>query len=139
MNDIDLYDATRLVFEHNSYFKYDIGGSTYFRKNTYLQRGIAILGDVSRTYLGVLEQFCRSIEFRYNRRGSLLPMLETIKNAMVGRVHDPHPYFIERGCHSVTLMARPNAKDANLSEQETVSNFVKVLETLFRAHDALDE
>lgn len=66
-------------------------------------------------------------------------MLETIKNAMVGRVHDPHPYFIERGCHSVTLMARPNAKDANLSERETVTNFLKVLETLYRAHDALDE
>ena len=36
-------------------------------------------------------------------------------------------------------MARPNAKDANLSERETVTNFLKVLETLYRAHDALDE
>lgn len=67
-----------------------------------------------------------------------MPMLETIKNSLIGRLHDPHTYFIERGCHAVTLLSKVS-KEANLSEKETISNLIKVLETLFRAHDALDE
>ena len=139
LSDIDFYDATRITFEHNSYFKYDIGGSNYFRKNAYLTKLISMLGDFWRSYLMALEQFCQSIEFRFNRKGSVFPMLETIKNAMIGRMHDPHPYFIERGCHSLTLMARPNNSPADTSEKLTVANFIKVLELLLRAHDALDE
>mmetsp|Transcript_4169 Transcript_4169/g.5556 ORF Transcript_4169/g.5556 Transcript_4169/m.5556 type:complete len:88 (+) Transcript_4169:492-755(+) len=66
-------------------------------------------------------------------------MLETIKNTLIGRVHDPHSYFIERGCHSVTLMSRPVNKEGTATEKETLQNFIRVLETLYRSHDALDE
>ena len=38
LNDIDLYDATRLTLDYNRYFKYDIGHMNYFRRNSYLTK-----------------------------------------------------------------------------------------------------
>ena len=66
-------------------------------------------------------------------------MLETVKNTLVGRVHDPHSYLIERGCHSMTMVSKPAGKDSAPTEKETLQNLARVLETLIRANDALDE
>jgi len=30
-------------------------------------------------------------------------MLDSIKNSLTGRVHYPHPYFIEAGAHAITF------------------------------------
>jgi len=43
-------------------------------------------------------------------------MLESMKNALIGRVHDAHPYFIERGCHALTIASRPPADGKKISE-----------------------
>jgi hypothetical protein len=31
-------------------------------------------------------------------------MLDSIKNSFTGRVHLPHPYFIENGAHAITFV-----------------------------------
>jgi len=104
MSDIDMYDATRKAFDQVPFFSHDLGSAHYFRKNPFLTGTINALSGLSKQYLEWLRGFMPLINRNFNLRGSLLPMLETMKNMLVGRVHDPHPYFIQRGIHSVTLM-----------------------------------
>jgi hypothetical protein len=39
-----------------------------------------------------------------NTKGSIIPMLDSIKNSLLGRVHYPHTHFIETGAHSITMV-----------------------------------
>ena len=37
-------------------------------------------------------------------------LLEVMKNALFGRLQQPHPYFIEKGVHSMTLVSSIDSK-----------------------------
>ena len=112
LNDIDFYDATRTIFDKDSFFKQDLGQSNFFRQNPYLMQVMGAMQDVSNMYIKALHEFLDSINWKYNKKAQLLPMLETMKNALFGRVHNPHPYFIERGCHSLTIQSKPITQDS---------------------------
>lgn len=93
---------------------------------------------VSKHWLSVVETVCNNVGFKYNHNGSLIPMLEVMKNALFGRLQYPHPYFIEKGAHSITLVTNfSEAKDAKngMTEQDTVKSFMKALEIIYRAMD----
>ena len=53
-NDMDFYDATRTVFEKNSFFKYDLGSTNYFRKNPYLSKVFKAMSEISSMYIDAL-------------------------------------------------------------------------------------
>ena len=58
----------------------------------------------------MLEPILTTFEMDYNRSGALLPMLEVMKSALFGRLQYPHPYFIEKGVHSISLVTQNDAK-----------------------------
>lgn len=71
----------------------------------------------------------------YQRRGSLTQLLEVMKNALFGRLQQPHPYFIEKGVHAVTLVSHTDSKKAVVTEIEMVNSLMKMLEQLVRGND----
>jgi len=54
LNDIDFYDVTRNTFNGNSFFKFDLGSTNYFRNNHYLTKVLGALSEVSNVYLTAL-------------------------------------------------------------------------------------
>lgn len=54
-NDLDFYDATRGTFERNSFFKFDLGSTQYFRKNPYLTKVLQVMTEISTQYIAVLQ------------------------------------------------------------------------------------
>ena len=65
-------------------------------------------------------------------------MLEVMKNNMLGRLHYPHPYFIEKGIHSVSLVTSMDPKKI-LDQKQVLSQFFIAFEHLVRSMDQLDE
>lgn len=41
---------------------------------------------------------------KINYKGSIIPMLDSIKNSLFGKVHYPHTHLIETGAHAITLV-----------------------------------
>jgi len=39
-----------------------------------------------------------------NWKAAVTPMLDTMKNSLIGRVQYPHPYLMEKGAHAITLV-----------------------------------
>jgi len=62
-----------------------------------------------------------------------------MKNALFGRLQHPHPYFIEKGVHSATIIARGNSTSNSVTEKDRVSQVMNMLEIMVRANDQLDE
>jgi hypothetical protein len=54
-----------------------------------------------------------------NFKGSVLPMLESIKNSFIGKVHLPHTHFIDYGIHSISLKLYLDSKE--LTKKESVA------------------
>jgi len=62
-------------------------------------------------------------------------MLESIKNAMVGKVHYPHSHFISYGAHSASLKFYQDSKVKSLSEKEKFNKAIELSERLIRTYD----
>ena len=54
-----------------------------------------------------------------NHKGTILPMLEGIKNAFIGKVHLPHSHFIDYGIHSMTVRLYSDSKEGAKLKKET--------------------
>lgn len=65
-------------------------------------------------------------------------MLEVMKNALFGRLQYPHPYFIEKGVHSISLVTQNDSKK-DLDQKEVVTSLMRTLEVMVRGMDQLDE
>ena len=68
-------------------------------------------------------------------------MLESIKNSFVGKVHEPHSHFIERGIHSITFKFYQD-KSSNRytqSDRDRFNNFLLAMEGILRMNDQVDE
>lgn len=86
LSDIDFYNSVRGSVKRSPVFHQDVTSSSYFKKNSLLTQTISALSELSKGYLQLLETVCDSFELRYNRAGTLLPMLEVMKNALFGRL-----------------------------------------------------
>ena len=53
--------------------------------------------------MDVLEQILQQFEKKIVHKAALVPMLDALKNQLIGRVHSPHPHFINHGVHSITM------------------------------------
>jgi Gaa1-like, GPI transamidase component len=86
----------------------------------------------------VLEFILNQFEKPINYKGSIIPMLDSIKNNLLGRVHYPHTHFIETGSHSITLVTHgtPQVEQSHFQRQR---DFIWILEKLVRLTDQLDE
>lgn len=58
------------------------------------------------SYLDALESL-RAVfpGMKVNRKGSILSMLEAIRNSLLGKLHYPHAQMIEYGIHAVSFEA----------------------------------
>ena len=70
-----------------------------------------------------------------NKPGTIITYMEVMKNALFGRLQHPHPYFIEKGIHSTTLVAKHDSKKQAVEEKELVKSLMKMLELMIRAND----
>ena len=111
LSDIDFYDGVRKVVNGLYAFNFDITSSNYFRKNPFLTSSISAMSYISGGYLSILESFMDGIEMKFNHKGgSLTNLLEVMKNSLFGRLQHPHPYFIEKGVHSITILSNNDSK-----------------------------
>ena len=85
-----------------------------------------------------LEFILNQLEKPMNYKGSIIPMLDSIRNSLFGRVHYPHTHFIQTGAHAITLVSHgvPNMEHSNVVRQR---DFIWILEKLVRLNDQLDE
>jgi hypothetical protein len=67
-------------------------------------------------YMRMLEYILHQLNKPMNYKSSIIPMLDSIKNSLLGRVHYPHTHFIETGAHSITLVTHgaPSLEQSNL-------------------------
>ena len=139
LSDIDYYHGVSRIMQRMHSFKFDITSSNYFSKNTFLNKVIAFSSDITHNYLLALEALSEPLELSFTRKGSFIQLLEVMKNALFGRLQHPHPYFIEKGVHSATIIARGNSTSNSVTEKDRVSQVMNMLEIMVRANDQLDE
>jgi hypothetical protein len=72
--------------------------------------------------------------------------LESLKNALTGKVHYPHGHMIDKGIQAVTIEAvletkkKKGEKVAGTSDEiNNVTKFLALMESLVRGFDQLDE
>jgi hypothetical protein len=63
-----------------------------------------------------------------SKGGTVLQMLENIKNQYIGKPHLPHSYMIEFGIHSITLKGTIDPKIKPLPERERILKTLGLME-----------
>ena len=76
---------------------------------------------------------------KMNWKGAITPMLDSVKNSLIGRVHYPHGRFMEMGAHAITLETHSPETDSDTKEQKRERAMMWLFEKLVRIHDQLDE
>ena len=118
-------------------FGYDVTLPTYFRKNPFISRVSSKIEPLVRAYERALRAVLNRFKRTTNDKWTVLPMLDSMKHSLIGRVHDPHPRFMEVGSHAITL--KTHAPDDTIKEDRRVRAMIWVMEKLVRIHDQLDE
>jgi len=103
-------------------------------------------------YLDILDQLLVLIEGkRVNRQGTVMSLLESLKNSLIGKVHMPHSHLIDYGVHALTFEAvfsqqaqKQEAKesshmDRGALESQRIGRLMGLLERLLRIYDQIDE
>lgn len=140
-SDIDFYDSTREGLARQEW-KFDFSLPYYFQLNPYLERvSKALTAYVRELFIVGLDSVMTAFfEKEANSKGTVLQMLENIKNQYVGRPHLPHSYMIEFGIHAITLRGTHDAKaKTSMLERERILKTMGLMEQLFRVDDQLDE
>ena len=126
----------RKILEQIHTFSYEHVASNYFRKNSALVYLSNMLSNVWTEYYSVLQKGMDAAEMKYTKKpGTIIMYMEVMKNALFGRLQHPHPYFIEKGIHSTTLVAKHDSKKQAVDEKETVKSMMKMMELMIRAND----
>jgi hypothetical protein len=81
--------------------------------------------------------------------GTVLSLLESLKNSLIGKVHFPHSPMIDHGLHAITFegvyspaVAKKETKgyeDLVVKECKKVAKVLQFMETIIRASDQVDE
>lgn len=88
----------------------------------------------------MVEQVLVHFEKDMNYKGSVASMLDSVKNAFIGRVHYPHIHFIEKGIHSISFVTHGSSKDrSTAAEVDRAKELVWFLEKAVRMNDQLEE
>lgn len=74
-----------------------------------------------------------------NSKGTILQMLESIKNQYVGKPHQPHSHLVEYGVHAITIKGTLDPKVKPTSERDRVLKTIGLMEHLLRVNDQVDE
>ena len=103
-------------------------------------------------YLDILDQLLVLIEGkRVNRQGTVMSLLESLKNSLIGKVHMPHSHLIDYGVHALTFeavfsqqAAKQEGKDYShmdrgALESQRVTRLMGMIERLLRVYDQIDE
>jgi len=140
LSDIDFYSEAKERVAASG-IKFDFSLPQYFRLNPYLEEygNYLIPEKLSDGYLSMLQNVLSQFQIPVNSKGKVLPMLESIKNAFIGKVHYPHTYFIQHGIHSITYRLyndqSATKKESLSSERDKVLSTMKLLEHLTRMND----
>lgn len=87
VSDIDFYDISKEILTKEGW-NIDYTLPSYFRNNEQLNKIIHYVSTyVRETYLSALNMILNLFDFRVNPKGTIMPMLEAIKNKFIGRVH----------------------------------------------------
>ena len=70
-----------------------------------------------------------------NWKGAIPPMLDSMKNSLIGRVHYPHPHFMEKGAHAITLQTHAPDLKMEYKEERRVRAMIWIMEKVVRIHD----
>ena len=116
LSDIDFYDAVREAIKSTGTIGYDVTLPAYFRQNPFISKLSSTVAPATNRYMYYLEWLLQKIKKSMNWKGAVAPMLDAMKNSFIGRVHYPHPHFMEKGCHAITLQT--HAPDVNNENKE---------------------
>ena len=83
----------------------------------------------------------------FNRHENVMYYLESLKNALTGKVHYPHGHMINKGIQAVTIetiMESKKTKSGKTAaeahdEVARMTKFLAIMERLVRGFDQLDE
>jgi hypothetical protein len=70
-----------------------------------------------------------------NWKGSIYPMLDSIKNSLIGKLHHPHNHFMAKGCHAITLATHVRDSKFTYTQKERTRDFLAIIEKLVRISD----
>ena len=120
LSDIDYLSAALSAVQRFSGVAKEVSGTpAWFRVNKPLMALSNLLAPSVKDATSVRDTFLdglinlRSVfpEIRINKKGSLLSMLEAIRNSLLGKLHYPHAAMIEHGIHAVTFEAVKKKND----------------------------
>ena len=138
-------------------FPIETAAPSYFKKNKFIQwfsNKIAPkeVGSSSTraAYLSFLESVLIQIwgekDGKVNRDGTIMSLLDSLKNSFTGKVHMPHSHMIEYGIHALTFeaiynkqVAQAKAGGADNTDSLRVARMMGAIERLLRVHDQVDE
>ena len=86
-------------------------------------------------FLNLLIEIRKVVSFSINGRGELMPMLDTMKNSLVGKLQYPHSKMIDYGLHAITLEGAKNKRVDEIDEVNRVKKVMAVMERIIRAYD----
>ena len=110
----------------------------YFKKNTYLAGVLNYLAPLADSYFSILGRILDMLGVKMTLKASIYPLLDSLRNSFMGRLQQPHSYFMDIGCHSITLVT--HGTDGKPLERATrIQEFMNVLERMVRISDQLDE
>jgi len=84
LSDIDYYDTVKDVIEKEG-IQISVAEPRYFKGNPFSNIPV-------KTFL---PEILKQIGVLTNEKGSLVSMFDAIKNAFTGKLHFPHPHFIQ--------------------------------------------
>ena len=103
LSDLDFYNEVRKAFKSTGVLNYDATLPPYFRKNPFITRLGGKMDVILKGYASALRRLLEIFGMTMNDKASVLPMLDSMKNSLTGRVHYPHPHFMAIGTHAITL------------------------------------
>jgi hypothetical protein len=107
-------------------------------------------GGIRDNYLKVLNEILKLFDQRVHHNGTIMSLLESLKNAFIGKVHMPHSPMIDHGLHAITIegthsksLAKKESKnqyeDNSVKEAKKVGRVLQLMERSIRTLDQVDE
>jgi hypothetical protein len=118
LSDIDFYNTVRNAVRLTSgVLNYDVTLPAYFRSNPFITSASSYMAPVYKAYTSALSELLALLEKPMNWKGAVTPMMDTMKNSFIGRLNYPHPYFMERGAHAITLVTHGSGAKSDHTQE----------------------
>ena len=82
-------------------------------------------GSFRTQYHSILKEILKLLDMELKQNGTIMSLLESLKNSMIGKPHLPHSHMIDYGIHALTVETIFSQKQAQNEMKKGSTNFLK--------------